>query len=537
MSGGFSSGQIVSPISLEITSSLNAPIVRSILSGENEGATGYSNVGVTDNDLHVVIHNPTTAFGEVATAELTPSYQIDAIYGEVGDDIDFFTSGSGTATISGNLYVTETGATMLSYGTVRSKRATRYRPGQGTQHKFTALFSGAVSNGLMFAGPGNETNGLYFGYNGTTFGTFLRGYGEMPIRKFSFTVAPTASQTATFTLEGNTFPIVIRAGTIFNAAWEVEQSASSFLPNWIPFSNSGSVYFLWNSTAEAKTGTYDFSTSGGNSTTGSFTTLATGSSVSSSFYPQSSWSEDRFDGLGPSGILLDPSKGNVYGVQVQYLGFGGILFSIESPTTARLVPAHKISYANTFFVPSVRDPNFKMTWAAASAGSTSPMSVKGASAAGFNEGKVRRVRNPRGIGGTQSTLTSTFQNVASIRVPPIYNGLVHSREIKLDSITVTNEGNKQAEVRLILNPIFSSSQTWQFVDTTYPFTEYETTLLPSTNGTILTSFGVGAGTSTTLNLNSYDIFLVSRNIFTIAGRFPSGGSTPNITWGLTWYED
>ena len=55
------------------------------------------------------------------------------------------------------------------------------------------------------------------------------------------------------------------------------------------------------------------------------------------FVSQDQWNIDTMDGLGtsmnPSGVKLDVTKGNVFQIQTQYLGFGGILYSVENPRT------------------------------------------------------------------------------------------------------------------------------------------------------------------------------------------------------------
>jgi len=79
--------------------------------------------------------------------------------------------------------------------------------------------------------------------------------------------------------------------------------------------------------------------------------------------PQTSWNTDVLDGSGgsnnPSGMLLDPTQGNVY--QISYgSGFGCINFSVESQTTGDMVLVHILRYANLNIVPSAYNPTFPM---------------------------------------------------------------------------------------------------------------------------------------------------------------------------------
>tara|TARA_R110002167_G_scaffold126962_5_gene308165 strand:- start:4697 stop:6001 length:1305 start_codon:yes stop_codon:yes gene_type:complete len=77
--------------------------------------------------------------------------------------------------------------------------------------------------------------------------------------------------------------------------------------------------------------------------------------------PQSLWNTDRLDGTknstNPSGMLLDPTKGNVY--QISYgSGFGCVYFSVESQQTGDMILVHILQLGNLKVVPSAYNPTF-----------------------------------------------------------------------------------------------------------------------------------------------------------------------------------
>ncbi len=51
-------------------------------------------------------------------------------------------------------------------------------------------------------------------------------------------------------------------------------------------------------------------------------------------------------------MYLSPTKGNVYKMQYQYLGFGQLRFFIEDQQTGGFILVHTIDYANRNTVPS-----------------------------------------------------------------------------------------------------------------------------------------------------------------------------------------
>ena len=72
--------------------------------------------------------------------------------------------------------------------------------------------------------------------------------------------------------------------------------------------------------------------------------------------PQRSWNMDTC--LGTHHFpLLDWTKGQLFSIQLQYLGFGAISFSIENPKTGYFQTVHKIYYANSNIQTSLSSAN------------------------------------------------------------------------------------------------------------------------------------------------------------------------------------
>ena len=59
-------------------------------------------------------------------------------------------------------------------------------------------------------------------------------------------------------------------------------------------------------------------------------------------YAQSQWNTDRLDGTGPSGITLDPSRGNIYQVDFTWYGYGTIEFIVNVPNPYTFINEHVV---------------------------------------------------------------------------------------------------------------------------------------------------------------------------------------------------
>lgn len=149
---------------------------RAIIWGKTAGGGIYEPVATNgENSLAVTITEPRAAFGEVSIAENTPTCQVDFVYGINTLLTSTTTSNNATVTGSNGMAVLTTGAQVNSVATLVTKEYVKYRPGQGSLNRFTALFTAGVAGSTQIAGAfGDGIDGLGFGYNGTSFGVLYR---------------------------------------------------------------------------------------------------------------------------------------------------------------------------------------------------------------------------------------------------------------------------------------------------------------------------------------------------------------------------
>jgi hypothetical protein len=128
---------------------------------------------------------------------------------------------------------------------------------------------------------------------------------------------------------------------------------------WKAEARGSTVVFLADSVGN-KTGTFSLS---GTSAAGTFSESLAGVAATDTWIPQSSWNGDKMDGTGPSGFNLNPSMGNVYQIDIQYLGFGPIVFKVEVPHAGNnpaFVTCHSINFNNSQASTSVSQPSFPL---------------------------------------------------------------------------------------------------------------------------------------------------------------------------------
>jgi len=404
------------------------------IKASNDSGAGVALRADNEGHLEVAVHSPTMPFGSVHTEKATPELQVDAVYGlnpreviaTTGHAVNPLSANSGTNTATGNLFKCSTGTTQYSFASIQSAKRIRYRPGQGVMARYTALFSTPAASSILVAGVGTAESGFYFGYNGTSFGILYSNGGVREIQTLTVTTASTATNDYDVTLNGVAYTATATNNNdTVKTAYEIAQGTYA---GWKAEARGSTVIFLADSVG-VKNGSFSLGQSGaGTPAAGSFAETNAGVAGTDTWIPQESWNGDVMDGTGASGITLDPTKGNVFEIGIQYLGFGDITFKIETSTTGSqptYTLVHTIKNANQLTSPTLSQPSFPFTMSAYSAGSTTDVSVSCASFSGFIEGE-KKLLGPRmtpfvETNGFVGSTASTYYPLFTIR-----NDLTHA---------------------------------------------------------------------------------------------------------------
>lgn len=513
--------------------------------GDRRSITGTDLPG-RKRAMDVALYGSQSAFGDLQTVSLLPLVQIDAVYGLRASDVETFTATGGSVSVKRdhgrNEFQASTGTSVGGYGLIRSKRAGRYRPGQGLNARFTARFTEPVANSLQRAGLITSGNELSVGYGDevnftTDFGIFYRTGGRLAIRRLDITTPASGAETATVTLNGVAYTVNLTAGTAAHNAFQIAADADFAAAGINAFQNDGAVTFVF-STLGPKAGAYSFSSTG--AAAGSYTVVETGRAAEDIFISQSSWNISTLsDSNDP--FILDPENINVYQIKLQYLGGGSITFSAEDPATGYFADIHRIHYANNYTKPSLDNPSMKIGWFAASFGSTTDLSAYGASAAIFNEGARVAVRPPTAHGNTKTGVGTTFTNIISIRVRPDFNGRVNLTEVLPIEAFVAVDGTKPAEFEIFLYNateaagIIGGEPNWTYHDETNSVVEYDTAGTTVSGEKHIAGGAIAKSGNVSIDLRKYSAELGRGDILTIAVRATS--ATTDATAYISWLED
>jgi len=371
------------------------------------------------------------AFGNLVSTQLTPRIQLQFPYNINTDETTSTVTGSGTVTHSVPFAVCSTTATTSSSASLQSKDNLHYRTGQGGLCLFTAIFTTGAANSVQEVGLGNEVNGFFFGYNGTSFGINRR-------------------------------------------------------------SNSSDNYI-----------------------------------------PQSSWNKDKMDGTGLSGLILDPTKGNVYKIQYQWLGFGAINFYIESQETGSFVFVHQIKYSNQNTTTSVLNPSMPLSIKVLNTTNNSNIVVQVPSMAAFVEGITNDSGLLNAINNSKSSVTTQL-NILTIRNNATFNSINNKKYINPLFLSVANTSNADAVFRVILNTTLGGSPSYTDISSTTSVVSYDIAGTTITGGRVLAVYYLNGNTNIQINIDNLPIRLNTSETLTISAT--SLGAAIVASAGITWSE-
>ncbi len=513
---------------------------RSVLVGQTTGGD-YINVPVAGNG-HIQVDIPKTAFDEMLVAEVTPLVQSQFTYGINSLQFLQFPGNGGSIAGIGGMAVLNSGTSADGFALLLSNDVVRYNAGQGTLSRFSGVFDAGVADSEQTIGLAFNLHGLFFGYNGADFGILRRTGGQTEMRKLTVTTASSTAENITITLDGDadaTVTVTASGDPAVTAKEIADHNYLSVGDGWATEVAGNEVTFF-SINASSHPGSY--SLSGATTAVGNFTQLAAGNASTDSWVAQTAWNGDVMDGTGRSGITLDPTKGNVFQIRYEWLGFGRIQFSIQNPNTGEFIEVHSIPYGNANTTPSLDNPTMALSMTCRNLGSTTDLTLKSASMAGLIEG-IDSDLGPTFSCDRLFTIgnVTTEEPVLTVRGMQPYNGLVNQIRNELLSFSLTSDLNDARAVttfRVYIGATPINGTSYADVATGQSATQCDksATDLDITGAEEIDSFILSATESKIIDLRAIKERIAPPQTITITAQPSKGHSTNQAGAARNWRE-
>ncbi len=499
-----------------------------------------------------------TAFEEPLAVQITPVLQADGVYGL---DPDFWTTtqlnGGNITTTQDSTWLVQSGTSPGGYARLATSRYMTYQPGQGSMFRWTAGFTTngttkdafGVDSIVQTTGPIDREDGYAFGYSGATdsdahrkLGILHRRGGRTEVRQLAVTVAPTGNQTATITLNNVVYTANLTAGgsTAYTAAQIASQLKANTVANntWDIEAYGSTVQFTYYSPGP-KNGSYSFSSTGtGTLAEGTFSQLVAGVTPTDVWTYVDSWDNQN--------IQFDPSKLNVFAVDLRWLGAGKVRFFMENPVTGNMELIHTQIWSSQYQVPHITKPSLRLVYRSGTTSGATPgqnVIVRGASIFAGIQGIVTQTGSSQGWYHVDATSRAkdTVWHLMSLQNPFVRNqNSVNKASIILQNLTVSVQGQDPSLIYLIKNCV-GTSDLLVFgpipVPNPFVFAQYSTTLVSENLSldTLANIQTLGINGNSSFDLMAYNLALSPGE--TISVFISSSGSITKSTIGLTWKID
>jgi len=226
---------------------------------------------------------------------------------------------------------------------------------------------------------------------------------------------------------------------------------------------------------------------------------STSGSVNDDTIPQIDWNIDPLNGLGASGITLDPTKDFILVIDLQFLGMGRIRIGFDIGGV--IVYAHEFLNANIISVPYMQTATLPIQMLISSTASASTKTSYFKCAAVNTEGGAETSNIELGYAfSTQRVASVAGNNVRahawSIRPKTTFNGITNREKFVFQQLDLINTGNSNVFWELVVGAAFSVAPSYSDVNANYSAFEFGTggTFGNLTNGIALAcGFAVSQG--------------------------------------------
>ena len=175
----------------------------------------------------------------------------------------------------------------------------------------------------------------------------------------------------------------------------------------------------------------------------------------------------------------------------------------------------------------------RVGWVSASMGSTTNLTVAGASAMMAMQGRGVRDNVFGGYGVASGVTTET--QVLSVQVRREFGNRACVAVVIPKILSVATDSTKGAVFRLLLNPTVSGTTAHAYVDQTNSVCSTDTAGTTASGGRLIGVYSVGPSGRASIDLDGLNDVLVSGDELVITAQVTSGAAS-EMTAALTWSE-
>jgi hypothetical protein len=375
---------------------------------------------------------------------------------------------------------------------------------------------------------------LPFGYDASYIGAFgeLVAHSQTPIISLSFPYNINAAYVTSTTANGGTVTqansqAVLQTSAASNGSAQVESIfAARYSPGQGQVVRFTAVYSTGRANSQQEVGAGDANDGFFFGYQGASFGVFKRRNSTDLFIPQTAWIGD--------GLAFDPTKGNVYQIRYQWLGYGVIKFYVEDPQNGILRLAHAIQYPNANIIPSIFNPSLPLHAKVVNSGNTTNLTLSSGSLAIYSEGP-RDESGARFSVGNRKTGVTTEANIFTLQNKATFQGIPNRARIHLDSIGSAISGGADAQYRMVLNATLGGSPSFTDISTNTSVAAFDVAGTTVTSGTEWRRGPSTGNFQLSEDINALQMRLNPGDTMTFAAQSFAAAVAPNLS--ISWREE
>jgi hypothetical protein len=227
---------------------------------------------------------------------------------------------------------------------------------------------------------------------------------------------------------------------------------------------------------------------------------------------------------------MDLTKGNVFQIRYQWLGFGSIEFACEDPATGHFIIVHRVKYSNANTRPSIDNPTLPLYAGAVNAANTSNLTMSIGSMVGGTEGSDPQTGIRHGFEGTTSAANTVLTPIITVKNNLVHQSRNNRTRMKVVLVSAAVDHTKPVILEFWANATLTGA-VFSDYNAAVSCTSSDTTASAMTGGVFLFSLPLGRTGSTIFSLDERtSAVFMAGDMVTVGAKTVSGtGADATVT--------
>lgn len=254
-----------------------------------------------------------------------------------------------------------------------------------------------------------------------------------------------------------------------------------------------------------------------------------------------SFALDKLNGTGPSGVTVDPTKGNVYTVTYDSTGYGCASFALASCPAASVpepVVFHRVSFGNAATALGLRNCAGPVQGSITNTTNTTAVSMRVASLAGSTDSASKASTGAlRCVDVSKNVLTTSYIPLLSLGNMTSYQGVTNCQSVLLRHLSISSDGSRGSVVVALYDNAVQTDSVYADVSTATSTVRVDTASTSLSGGALLCSFSVNNSSDRQVDLTPLDINISPGSAITVACKDSIAGVSNNVSVSIGWSQD